>query len=120
MVSREGTIGQEVKAGYESIDARNLALLPWTYRGRQVKLSGLVTEISHTDEGNWITLQTGSYPSFAIVVVRYPEGLPGLRRLMQVTIYGTCAGTEKVPSGLRRLTSLSVRRPLIRADHLDW
>ena len=120
MVSREGGIAQEAKASYESIDAHNLALLPWTYRGKQVTLTGLVTGISHTNEGTWIILQTGSYPSFAIVVVRYPDKLAGLERLMQVTVYGVCAGTEKLPSELRRLTGLTMRRPLIRAEHVEW
>ena len=120
MVSREGGIAEEAKASYETIDARNLALLPWSYRGKQVQLTGLVTHILQTNEETSLILQTGSYPDFAIVVVRHPDRLPGLDRLMQATVYGVCAGTEKLPSGLRRLTGLTIRRPLIRAEHVEW
>ncbi|MFQ5874164.1 MAG: hypothetical protein ACE5JL_10230 [Dehalococcoidia bacterium] len=120
LVSREGGIALEAKASYESIDAHTLALLPWAYRGKQVMLIGLVTGISRTNEGTWIILQTGPYPSFAIVVVRYPDRLPGLERLMRATVYGVCAGTEKMPSELRRLTGLTMRRPLVRAEHVEW
>ena len=120
MVNREGVMDEEVEASYETIDASNLALLPWTYRGKKVKLSGLVTDVSHTNEGTWIIIQTGSYPDFADTIVRYPERPPGLVRLTPATVYGVCAGTERMPSGLRRLKSLTIRRPLIRAEHVDW
>ena len=120
MVTSGKGIDEEVAASYESVEADRLALLPWTYRGKKVKLSGLVTDILHTNEGTWMTLRTGSYPSFAIVIVRYPERLPGLQKLTQATVYGLCAGTERMPSQLRRLTNLTIRRPLIRAEHVDW
>ena len=109
-----------LKNRYESIDARDLSFRTWTYTGRRVKLSGQVTTINHDADGAWLTLRMGSFPHWVTVVVRSTRNLPELQRDMPAAVYGLCAGTERVRYESPDIIGLTVRRPLIKADHVEW
>ncbi len=108
-----------VEASYGIIDERSLSVAPLKYRGMKVKLSGQVTNISQGDEGTWMTLRIGAFPHFATVVVRYPGPPPNLRKDMTATVYGVCAGTERVryqSEEFLGFIGLTVSRPLVMGD----
>ena len=111
----------QIRAGYESIDERDLVfgLGPWRYKGRRIRLSGQVTNISRGDDGTWLTLRVGSFPCWVTVVVRYAQSLPELQKDMTATVYGLCAGTERVRYESDNFLGLTVNRPLIRAEHVE-
>ena len=122
---------------YYSIDERDLLFRAWRYTGIRVKLSGLVTDIVHLDDGNdleqdlllsrrrddktaaWMTVRIGPFPYWVTVIVRYPQPLPNLRRDMTATVYGLCAGTERIRYEADDFIGLTPRRPLIRAEYLE-
>ena len=129
-VSRDGRV-------YHIIDERDLLFRAWRYTGIRVKLSGLVTDISHLGDGSdleqdlllrrprdektgvWMTLRIGSFPYWVTVIVRYPQSLPNLRRDMMATAYGLCAGTERIRYESDDFIGLTPRRPLIRAEYVE-
>ncbi|MFQ5916759.1 MAG: hypothetical protein ACE5I0_02995 [Candidatus Binatia bacterium] len=110
----------QARSSYESIDERDLLFRAWTYRGRRVKLSGKITGISQTGEGTWLTLRIGSFPHWVTVIVRHAQRLPELRKDVTATVCGLCAGTERVRYESPDIIGLTVSRPLIRAEHVEW
>ena len=108
------------KPSYEKIDERDLLFHAWTYTGRRAKLSGEVTIISHDGDGTWMTLRIGPFPYWVTVVVRHTESLPQLQTGMVATVYGLCAGTERVRYDSPDIIGLTARRPLIQAEHIAW
>ncbi|MFQ5917999.1 MAG: hypothetical protein ACE5I0_09350 [Candidatus Binatia bacterium] len=110
----------EIEASYESIDERDLLFRAWTYMGRRVRLAGQVTSLSRSSEGTWMTLRIGSFPHWVIMIVRYVQSLPELRQGMMATVYGLCAGTERVRYESPDIIGLTVRRPLIRAEYVGY
>lgn len=110
----------EIEANYESIDERDLLFRAWTYTGRRVRLAGQVTGLAHTSEGTWMSLRIGSFPHWVIMIVRYGQGTPELRQGMMATVYGLCAGTERVRYESPDIIGLTVRRPLIRAEYVEY
>jgi len=110
----------QAQASYEGIDERDLLFRAWTYTERRVKLCGQITSISHITDGTWMTLRIGPFPQWVTVVVRYAQNLPELRKDMMATVYGLCAGTERVRYESPDIIGLTARRPLIRAEHVEW
>ena len=122
---------------YHIIDERDLLFRAWRYTGIRVKLSGLVTDIEHPSDGDeltqdillgrrrddktamWMTLRIGPFPYWVTVIVRYLQPLPDLRRNMKATVYGLCAGTERVRYESDDFIGLTPRRPLIRAEYVE-
>ena len=122
---------------YYTIDERDLLYRAWRYTGIRVKLAGQVTDIAHLGGGSkleqdillrrqpddktavWVTLRIGSFPYWVTVIVRYRQPLPNLRRGMKATVYGLCAGTERIRYESDDFIGLTPRRPLIRAEYVE-
>lgn len=103
------------------IDERSLSVAPFKYAGAKIKLSGRVTNISSGEPGTWLTLRIGDFPHFVTVVVRCTQSLPELHKDMTATVYGVCAGTERIRyPPTRDFIGMTAPRPLVRAEHIEW
>lgn len=108
---------EELRANYQWIDVRDLAIRPHTFEGEKIALEGEVFTID-AEEGFtgiqiWVTTPTGDIEP---VVVAYYGDLIGVYEGTWVVVYGTGAGTFEGTNGF----GAAISQPMILADIVDY
>jgi hypothetical protein len=108
---------EEVRAEYQWVDVRDLAIRPDSFYGEKIAVEGEVFTVQ-AEEGFtglqiWVTTPTGSQEA---VVIAYAGDLIGVYEGTWVTVYGTGAGTFEGTNGF----GASITQPMILADIVDY